>query len=42
MARQIYLEAAGITQLLPEMLALLAIAAVALPVAAWMFRHRMY
>jgi ABC-2 type transport system permease protein len=41
MTRQIYLEAAGIGQLLPEMLALLAIAAVTLPIAAWMFRHRM-
>jgi ABC-2 type transport system permease protein len=41
MARQIYLEAAGIGQLLPEMLALLAIAAITLPIAAWMFRHRL-
>jgi len=41
MTRQIYLEAAGIEQLFPEMLALLAISAVTLPVAAWMFRHRM-
>ena len=41
MTRQIYLEAAGIGQLLPEMLALLAIAAVTLPIAAWMFRNRM-
>ncbi|MDR2154541.1 MAG: ABC transporter permease [Burkholderiaceae bacterium] len=41
MTRQIYLEAASIGQLLPEMLALLAIAAVTLPIAAWMFRHRM-
>jgi len=41
MTRQIYLEAAGIGQLFPEMLALLAISAVTLPVAAWMFRHRM-
>lgn len=41
MTRQIYLEAAGIGQLLPEMLALLAIAAVTLPIAAWMFRNRL-
>jgi len=41
MTRQIYLENAGISQLLPEMLALLAIAAVTLPVAAWMFRNRL-
>jgi ABC-2 type transport system permease protein len=41
MTRQIYLEAAGIGQLLPEMLSLLAIAAVTLPVAAWMFRNRL-
>lgn len=41
MTRQIYLEAAGVGQLLPEMLALLAIAAVTLPIAAWMFRNRL-
>ncbi|MDR2000828.1 MAG: ABC transporter permease [Zoogloeaceae bacterium] len=41
MTRQIYLEAAGIAQLLPEMLSLLAIAAVTLPIAAWMFRNRL-
>ncbi|HVI51229.1 MAG TPA: ABC transporter permease [Candidatus Sulfotelmatobacter sp.] len=41
MTRQIYLEGAGIIQLLPEMLALLVIAAATLPVAAWMFRNRL-
>jgi ABC-2 type transport system permease protein len=41
MTRQIYLEAAGMGQLLPEMLALLAISAITLPIAAWMFRNRM-
>lgn len=41
MTRQIYLEAAGIGQLIPEMLALLVIAAVTLPIAAWMFRNRL-
>lgn len=38
---QIYLEGAGIRQLLPEMLALVAIAAATLPFAAWMFRNRL-
>jgi ABC-2 type transport system permease protein len=41
MTREIYLEAAGFAQLLPDMLALLAIAAVTLPIAAWMFRNRL-
>lgn len=41
MTRQIYLEGAGIAQLLPEMLALLVIAAVTLPIAAWMFRNKL-
>ncbi|TCR59342.1 ABC transporter permease [Bosea sp. BK604] len=39
--QQVYLEGAGIAQLLPEMLALVAIAAATLPVAAWMFRNRL-
>jgi ABC-2 type transport system permease protein len=38
---QVYLEGAGIAQLAPEMLALVAIAAVTLPVSAWMFRNRL-
>lgn len=38
---QVYLEGAGIAQLLPEMSALVAIAAVTLPIAAWMFRNRL-
>ncbi|MCC6532216.1 MAG: ABC transporter permease [Burkholderiales bacterium] len=41
MTRQIYLEGAGLGQLLPEMLGLLVIAAITLPIAAWMFRHRL-
>lgn len=41
MTRQIYLEAAGMSQLLPEMLALVAISAVTLPISAWMFRNRL-
>ena len=39
--RQIYLEAAGFGQLFPEMLAMLVIAGVTLPIAAWMFRNRL-
>lgn len=38
---QVYLEDAGISELYPEMLALIAIAAVTLPISAWMFRHRL-
>ena len=38
---QVYLEGAGLAQLAPEMLALVAIAAITLPVSAWMFRHRL-
>jgi len=41
MTRQIYLEAAGMSQLLPEMLALVAISAVTLPISAWMFRNHL-
>ena len=39
--RSVYLEGAGIDTLLPDMLALVAIAAVTMPIAAWMFRHRL-
>ncbi len=38
---QVYLEGAGPAQLAPELLALAAIAAVTLPVSAWMFRNRL-
>lgn len=38
---QVYLEDAGISQLLPEMLALVAIAAITLPFSAWLFRNRL-
>lgn len=38
---QVYLEGAGLRQLLPEMLALVAIAAVTLPFSAWLFRNRL-
>ena len=41
MTRQIYLIAAGMSQLLPEMLVLEAISAVTLPISAWMFRNRL-
>ncbi|PZN13473.1 MAG: antibiotic ABC transporter permease, partial [Proteobacteria bacterium] len=40
-ARRVYLEGAGLEQLLPDMLALVAIAAVTLPFAAWLFRNRL-
>jgi ABC-2 type transport system permease protein len=38
---QVYLEGAGLSQLAPEMLALVAIAAITLPFSAWMFRNRL-
>jgi ABC-2 type transport system permease protein len=38
---QVYLEGAGLRQLAPELLALLAIAGITLPFAAWMFRNRL-
>jgi ABC-2 type transport system permease protein len=38
---QVYLEGAGLSQLAPELLALMAIAAVTLPFSAWMFRYRL-
>jgi len=40
-ARAVYLEGAGLAELLPDMLALVAIAAVTLPFASWLFRHRL-
>ncbi|MCL2716010.1 MAG: ABC transporter permease [Alphaproteobacteria bacterium] len=40
--RQVYLEGAGLRQLLPDMLALLAIAVVTLPIASWFFRNRLF
>jgi len=41
MARRIYLEGAGFGSLLPDFIPLLATAAVSLPAAAWLFRHRL-
>lgn len=40
-ARRVYLEGAGFGLLLPELWPLAVIAAVTLPVASWMFRHRL-
>lgn len=40
-AHQVYLEGAGPRQLAPELLALAAIAAVTMPISAWMFRNRL-
>lgn len=39
--RVVYLEGGRFAELLPDMLALVAIAAVTMPFAAWMFRHRL-
>jgi len=40
-AQRVYLEGTGFDPLLPDLWPLVAIAAVTLPVAAWMFRHRL-
>ena len=40
-ARRVYLENAGLAQLFPDLWPLVVIAAVTLPVAAWMFRNRL-
>ncbi len=39
--RQVYLEGAQFTEMLPDMIALIVIAAVTMPISAWMFRHRL-
>lgn len=39
--RRVYLEGAGLAQLYPDMLALIAIAVATLPVASWFFRNRL-
>ena len=39
--RRVYLEGVGLATVLPDILPLLLIAAVTLPTAAWLFRHRM-
>ncbi|MGA8262467.1 MAG: hypothetical protein WB783_19835 [Arenicellales bacterium] len=41
MARRVYLEGAGFSQTMPDLWPLIVIGAVTLPVAAWMFRHRL-
>jgi len=40
-AHRVYLEGAGLQQLLPDLLPLVAMAVVTLPIAAWMFRNRL-
>ena len=40
-AQRVYLEGTGLGRLLPDLWPLAAIAAVTLPAAAWMFRHRL-
>lgn len=39
--RRVYLEGAGLEQLFPDMLALVAIAIVTLPIASWFFRNKL-
>lgn len=39
--RRVYLEGAHVSEMMPDMLALVAIAAVTMPVSAWMFRRRL-
>ena len=41
LVRRVYLEGAGLVTVLPDLLPLLLIAAVTLPTAAWLFRHRL-
>ena len=40
-AHRVYLEGAGLRLLMPDLWPLAAIAAVTLPIASWMFRHRL-
>lgn len=39
--RRVYLEGAGLVDIAPDFLPLLAVASVTLPLAAWLFRHRL-
>jgi len=41
MVHRVYLEGVGLQAVLADILPLLAIAAVTLPTAAWLFRHRL-
>ena len=38
--RRIYLEGAGLSDVAPQLFVMLAIAAVTLPLAGWLFRHK--
>jgi len=40
-AHRVYLEGAGLDQLLPDLWPLALISLVTLPIASWMFRHRL-
>ena len=41
LVRRVYLEGAGLTDVYPDMIPLLLISAVTLPLATWLFRHRL-
>ena len=41
LVRRVYLEGAGLATVLPDIVPMLLIAAVTLPTAAWLFRHRL-
>jgi ABC-2 type transport system permease protein len=41
MIHRVYLEGAGLSLLLPQIWPLMVIAGVTLPIASWMFRHRL-
>jgi ABC-2 type transport system permease protein len=41
LVRRVYLEGASLATVLPDLVPLLLIAAVTLPTAAWLFRHRL-
>jgi ABC-2 type transport system permease protein len=41
LVRRVYLEGAGLVDVFPDMIPLLVISAITLPLAAWLFRHRL-
>ena len=41
MTHRVYLEGAPLSLLVPQIWPLMLIAAITLPIAAWMFRHRL-
>jgi ABC-2 type transport system permease protein len=41
MVQRVYLEGVGLGTLWPDMVPLLLIASITLPLAAWLFRHRL-